>query len=167
MGNIETFIVPLRDALERRLKEHGFASFEELAPDSGRESLYRFIRLCTWRKDIVQLFFNNNDPDSCRLDFNVCLIVEGRERILTAISVSQLKRRELEYKFPKLLKTKRAGQTIDSISNDVIDSLSWFDQYNSKKKCLEVIRNAKPEDNIAIKPAYGFYPAVEKMLIEP
>lgn len=167
MENTEIFIVPLKNTLEDRLKDYGFESYEELTPDNKRESLCRFIRKCAWRKDIAQLFYYNNGPVSCRLDFNVCLIVEGRDRVLTAISVSQLKRRGPDYKFPGFLKKIRAGRKVNYIVNDVIDSLNWFDSYNSRKKCLEAIRNAKPEDNIAIRPAYDFYSSVERMLMEP
>lgn len=165
MTNFDIFIRPLLGRMDK-LQEDGFGAFKKTSHDNGRDSVYHWERICTWRKDVVQLVFFNDRPDSCRLGFQVSLIIDGRDCIFSAISVSHLRHNALDYQFPKLLKGLRASQTVDKILKDLFESMRWFDGYKDKRNCLALIREAKPEDNIAIQMTSKIYPAVEKLLLE-
>jgi hypothetical protein len=166
MQNINIIIAPLIKEMDT-LNQFGFGPFKKSSLDNGRNSIYSSERLCDWRKDIIQMTFFTDRPDSCRIDFQVFLITEERDRLLAAVSVSDLRRKAFNYPFPKVLKTLRANKTIEKIIKDIIESLTWFDRFKNKHKCLEAIRNAENQENIVIKTTSKFFPDVERVLSIP
>jgi hypothetical protein len=94
------------------------------------------------------------------------LTANNYDYILSTVSVSQLVRNKFEYKFPILFKKSREKQVVEDIFNDLNEAMKWFEQYDEKIKCINMIKNAKPEDNIAISEKNKNYPIIEKMLLE-
>lgn len=161
MDNYEAYIKPLMERLDK-LKELGFTSYEELRVKGG-DVLHRWIRILPWKKDVVQVSHFKKDPRACGYDFQVYLIVDGRDVIFAAPPATTFKHREIEYKFPQLFKGLRASSVVEDIAGDILGSLDWFNDYADKKVCLTRIKEAKDGDHI-MRTNAPIYPAVEKLL---
>jgi hypothetical protein len=160
MKTNEVFIQPIVNSF-KNLSTEGFDTHLEKLKSKGA-ILERWARVLDWKKDIVQLYYFQDNPPSCRVDLQTYLVVEQREIILAAISVSDLRHKKIEYRFPALFGKSRSADIVKNIYEDVKRSMDWFTQYENKKKCLDYIVSGTS----GIKPKGTLYPDIVKTLSE-
>ena len=124
--------------------------------------LDRWVRDLRWKKDIIQLYYIEDNPQSCRVGLQTYIVVEEKELILAAVSVSDLQRKKFDYRFPILFGKMRSGNIVKNVYEDVRKSIDWFTQFEDKRKCLEYIISGTS----GIKSKGILYPEIIKMLSE-
>lgn len=160
-NNVKIFIEPLKLQLQK-LKEFGFVEYKESKIDN--DIVCRWERSSEWKMDVIQLTYFEENPNDCKIGRHVYLIVEGRDYILTTMSVLNSKCKTYEYQFPKLFKELKAKKFIDEVTDDLVKQIEWFNKFKNKHECLELIKKADPDDNIAIGTSGRIFPIIEKIL---
>lgn len=158
MNNIDLFVRPLIDRLTDLLKKSGYG-------DPG-SSKYEGKTSVKWMRDRngilnkVKLVFANRNPTSLSLGLSISVRIGEDEVILTGTDVNKLRRSRVFYDVPFLFGKLRATSFVEGIIEDLKESLSWFEEYSDKRKCLEMVRSGEA----GISPKGTLYEEILKKL---
>ena len=130
-------------ALDVALNGRGFPGAERA--DGGDALIRRWVRDCTWKRDIVCVVYRRGRTD---LTINVSVEVPagGRHVSIDGTNVGYLAGRASGYPLPHgWFRTWKLRRFLERIDRDTRTAVDWFDEYDSPRQALKKLQS--PERN--------------------
>ena len=168
MSKGDMLISKIRELINLDLTKLGFEKIDK--DEEANNKVYeRWVRDKTWKIEDVRMIYPKQDPYFIWLVLDVYLKYDdGTEMLLCGETVNNyVGKNNVWYQFPSFLLRFRQTGFINEIINDLGNSLSWYNRFETPEDCvaeIEAERTNIAKDGRKYKEAINF---LEKIQVTP